>query len=165
MANMKFRWIAFLLLFPFLSACLVNDLPRHLNDSEVMWIEVDNSSPRNARDLIIASVERQRFACRASDIKGELRYGCGQGPSYEDFRHVKGYCTTSPTISENAVCDVFFVSSVKTGLYKSRVTQPEAQRNQIELKILKATGAKRISRPVALNSKFTLDISIPRYSE
>jgi len=147
----------------FLLAACISGPPRELQDDEVMWLEFKETLPSAARDLLLTSIEKQRFICRKDQLRGQFSYGCGQGRSYNDTRQLKGACQRSPTDPINSVCDVFFVS-ITPNKISEKYAQPDELRTPIEMTLLRATGAERIQRPVPWNNLFSVDRTIPRYS-
>jgi len=160
---MKAEYLFYLIALLLLAGC-ISGPPRDLKDAEVMWVEIENKTPIQARDLIIEGITQERFLCRRREYRARLTYGCGQGPSSEDVRQVKGRCQQSPTSPNNSVCDVFLVSTVKTGLYRSQLSQPKNLRGEIETAVLNSTGGRQILRPFPRNSWFYVDLSIPRWT-
>ena len=155
--------LVFLFIASMISAC-ISGPPPHLRDNQVMWIELKNTPPTEARALIIQTIESGPFGCKTNEFNHRIGYGCGQG-SADNNQQVKGYCQASPTTPSNSVCDVFFLNVKVTGLFKSRYSQPEQPRKTLEMSILKATGAVRIERPVKYNSLHRDEVGLSRLGD
>ena len=159
------RFLYFLFMSSLLTAC-ISGPPRDLRDEEVMWIELSNTSPADARALIVQSIETTPFGCRTNEYRNRIAYGCGRGPSGEDNQQVKGHCQPSPITPTNSVCDVFFLKVKVAGLFKSRYSQPEQPRETLEMLILKDTGATRIASPAKLrNSWYQNNVGLARLGD